>query len=154
MKAETYLRRYAAMAEQYLRHELPARYQQIQDPVSHFQALAAQIEQRVQAEEQRLKRDPTASRDQSMREQAERAVCSDLSWLLRAHDRLDPEGRTDETGAYLGWTDPALQAIRAPSPDLADWELAEIDSGRDPETGQPLLTDREITRHARRNRRR
>lgn len=152
MPAETPLNRYAAMAEQYQRREFPARYQRLRDPASHFQALAAHIDRRVKMEEKRLAQERSSDSDQQIRELAEKAVCSDLSWMIPPPDPTDPAARTDETGAYLGWSDSTLRSIRAPDPDVADWELAELDSGRDPTTGRPLLSDQEITHPQRRSR--
>lgn len=152
MPFETPLNRYAALAEQFLRREFPARYQQLRDPASHFQVLAAQIDQRVETEQKRLAQERSADSYQQSRDLAEKAVCSDLSWLIPSPDPTDPTGRTDETGAYLGWTDSTLRPIRDPDPDLADWELAELDSGRDPTMGRPLLADQDITHPRRRSR--
>lgn len=152
MPADIPLNRYAAMAEQYLRREFPARYQRLQDPASHFQALAAHIDRRVKMEEKRLAQERSFESHQQIRELAEKEVCSDLSWMIPFPDLTDPAARTDETGAYLGWSDSTLTSIRVPAADLTDWELAELDSGRDPTTGRPLLSDQEITHPQRRTR--
>lgn len=146
MQSDRHLKRYVAMAEEYLRREYPARYQALEDPASHLKAMAARIQHRVAAEEERLSLEQPSCIQPELWDQAERAVCSDLSWLVPSTDRTDPEGRTDETGGYLGWSDSTLRSLRTAEPDLTEWELAELDSGRDPKTGRYLLSDQQITK--------
>ena len=148
MNDETSLDRYKMMAESWLRQYFPARYQQTIDLPRYLDSLARRIENRVKAAETTMiSTNPNLTPSPSRaRHEAERSVCSDLSWLFASPDPYDPSAVKDETGAYLGWSDPNLRLTRTPKPDFQDWELMDFDQGRDPATGQPLLSDEEISR--------
>lgn len=152
------LHRYARLAEQHMQTYLPARYHQIDDPDTYFTQLGEQIAEAVHTLEITLAATEPAATDyllragqlRAARVQAEEIVFSDLVYLPpenpdpRHPDPDDPEVTTDETGAYLGWTDPARQEIWAPAPEAEDWELMEYYAGRDPATGLALFSDEQI----------
>ena len=148
------LDRYAKAAEEHMKVYLPARYRQIDDPDSYFRELGDQIAAQVAELETQLAAQEPASTDyrtrvgqlSSARSRAEEIVLAQLVYLPPEHppDPGDPTVEVDQTGAYLGWTDPTAQAIWAPGPIWEDWQEELWHRGLDPETGEPLLTDPEI----------
>ena len=147
------LDRYAKAAEEHMRIYLPARYRQIRDPDSYFRGVGDQIAAQVAELEARLAAAQPVSTDyltrvgqlSSARSRAEEIVFADLVYLPPEHP--DPEGLTvwaDRTGADFGWSDQTAQSIGAPGPIWEDWQEERWHRGQDPETGEPLLTDREI----------
>lgn len=146
------LDRYARAAERHMRTYLPARYHQIDDPEAYFTQLGEEIAAQVAALEVTLAATEPAATDylaragqlRAARMQAEEIVFSDLVYLPPERpDPTNPDIKTDETGTYIGWTDPTKKQIWAPDPP-EDWELMEIYAGRDPATGQALFSDEEI----------
>lgn len=147
------LDRYARLAEQHMRTYLPARYQQINDPHTYFTQLGEEIAAQVHTLEITLAATEPAPTDylvragqlRAARRQAEEVVFSDLVYLPPENpDPDDPNVKTDETGAYIGWSDPTKKEIWAPEPEAEDWELMEYYAGRDPTTGQALFSDEQI----------
>lgn len=147
------LDRYARAAEAHMRTYLPARYHQIDDPEAYFTQLGEEIAGQVHALEITLAATEPAATDylvragqlRAARMEAEEIVFSDLVYLPPERPNPDdPEVTTDETGAYIGWTDPTKQQIWAPEPAVEDWELMELYAGRDPATGQALFSDEQI----------
>ena len=147
------LSHYANLAEQHMRTYLPARYHQIDDPDTYFTELGKEIAAQVHSLEIKLAATEPAETDylvragqlKAARMQAEEIVFSDLVYLRPENpDPDDPDVKTDETGAYTGWTDSTKKEVWAPEPEAEDWELMEYYAGKDPTTGQALFSDEQI----------